>query len=55
MRKDKRTAQNERAANGLTRREMNADLAAKDIGFDPYAPIGDLAALHASVKSPPRS
>lgn len=55
MRNDKRKAQNESAANGLTRREMNADLTAKDIGFDPYAPIEEIAALHASIKGPLRS
>lgn len=50
MRTNKRLIQNERAANGLTRREMNADLTARDIQVDRDLPIGELEALHASVK-----
>lgn len=50
MKSDKRKAQDEIASNGLTRREMHADLMAKDVSFDPWAPIGELQAQHAGVK-----
>lgn len=49
-RKDKRNAREEVGANGLTRREMNADLTARSVEFGPYDPIDSVAALHAAVK-----
>lgn len=39
------------ASNGLTRREMNADLAAKDIEINPGLAIEDLARLHAELRT----
>lgn len=37
--------QDEEASNGLTRREIEADLTAMNIDFDPRDPLEDLAAL----------
>lgn len=37
--------QEEEASNGLTRREIEADLTAMNIDFDPRDPLEDLAAL----------
>jgi len=40
----------EEASNGLTRREINADLMARDADFDPTDEIETLAALNDKLK-----
>lgn len=45
MSKSNRARLEEEASNGLTRREINADLMARGLDFDPMAPIEELSAL----------
>jgi hypothetical protein len=42
---ERKARQDEEASNGLTRREIEADLTAMHVDFDPRDPLEDLAAL----------